>query len=144
MKQVISIMFAFIAWLAISFITNTFCLIQSFIGLPCPACGTMRAAWHLLNGEIQTALFYHPLIFVTIIICAVCAIGYVVFKKALKINWEPSGKNFHIMLYFAGALYIAVFIVRLVMFFPHTEPMVPNSHAIWRLAFNFLQGLRSL
>ena len=149
MKQIAIIAGAVFAYSAFSIFTGSLCLFQSIIGLPCPACGTMRAAWHLLNGEFMAALAHHPLIFVTIILCGVYLSRYALFlfrKFSAKSAGEPLavwgisiGKKETALLFAVSTVYILVFVIRLALFFPHTEPLVPNDAAVFRRLLNFLQ-----
>ena len=149
MKQIAIIAGAVLAYGIFSVFTGSFCLFQSIIGLPCPACGTMRAARYLLGGDIMAALAYHPLIFVTIILCGVYLSRYALFlfrRFSAKSAGEPLavwgisiGKKETALLLAVSAVYIFVFAIRLVLFFPHTEPLVPNDAAVFRRLLSLLQ-----
>lgn len=38
------------------------CPMASTLGIPCPGCGLTRATFALLRGDVQTALHFHPLV----------------------------------------------------------------------------------
>lgn len=42
------------------------CFLYKFTGIQCPGCGTGRAIYNLLNGNIKTAFLYNPLLFLAI------------------------------------------------------------------------------
>lgn len=53
------------------------CPIKTITGVPCPGCGTTRAVWELLHGNIYSALWTNPLgiiLFLTICAYALCII----------------------------------------------------------------------
>lgn len=41
------------------------CPIRFFTGISCPGCGMTRAIFELLHFDLKTALYYHPLFFIT-------------------------------------------------------------------------------
>ena len=47
------------------------CPFKTITCIPCPGCGGIRAAQHLLRGEILTALYTNPLSCVFCLFCAV-------------------------------------------------------------------------
>ncbi|MCH5191893.1 MAG: DUF2752 domain-containing protein [Oscillospiraceae bacterium] len=42
---------------------ETGCLIQRFLGFPCPTCGMTRAAFAFINGDFYASFEYHPMLF---------------------------------------------------------------------------------
>lgn len=90
------------------------CPIYRFLGIPCPTCGMTRAFLCLLNGDIGGAFSMNPLIFSLPIFLAFLLCG-----KTRK-------RAFFIMI----TLFFAVYAVRMIMFFPHTPPMIFNDKSI--------------
>jgi hypothetical protein len=43
--------------------TGVGCIFRFLTGIPCPACGMTRAYLSLLNLDIKSAFYYHPLFF---------------------------------------------------------------------------------
>ena len=106
------------AWAVISLLTGSVCLLQSVTGLPCPSCGSTRAVSALFQGDINRAFFWHPLIPVTIVCLPVLAVFVFICRKRKK---RPPIMNAAAIVILA--LYLAVYIARMVLYFPHTEPM---------------------
>lgn len=57
-------------WLALAPVLPA-CPMRTFTGIPCPTCGTTRAAVALLHGDLATALHANPL-------AALAGVGFVV------------------------------------------------------------------
>ena len=45
------------------FILDIGCPTRYLTGICCPGCGMTRATIHLLQGDVKTAVYYHPLVF---------------------------------------------------------------------------------
>ena len=104
-------------WVLVFFFAGTLCPVRQISGLPCPGCGTTRAVLALLRGDIRQALEFHPLIFITLAAILIFILAYI-----LRINiWKFKYAN--ALLYFIFSIYIIVYIIRMILFFPHTEPM---------------------
>jgi len=89
-------------------------------GVPCPACGMSRAFMRFFRGDLFGALFYHPLFF---LIPLIPLLAYSRMpKKARNIGWLA-----------IGCLFLAVWIIRLILFFPHTAPMIYNENSLFEL-----------
>lgn len=101
----------------------TTCVFRSTLGIPCPGCGMTRAWLHVLHGEWQAALQQHPLFWLVPPVLITWA----------AFHWRlPRGKAARFnqnLLIGAGALMIAVYIIRMVLLFPHTDPMIYNHQA---------------
>ena len=122
---------------AIFLATGSLCWFQAVLGVPCPACGTLRAAEALLGGQFALAHEYHPLILLTIAICIYAVLRQAFFRK------KPVGKKETCVLICVFALYMAVFAVRMFLLFPHTSPLVPLETALWRILLGlpaFIRG----
>jgi len=103
-------------WLFIWYISGTSCWIRSVFGIPCPGCGSTRAvAAIIFHGDLKEAMRLNPLIFIT---AGLIIFAIFVFMFKITIN-----KPLTIMLLIILASYLAVYIARMIMFFPHTEPM---------------------
>ena len=109
-------------------IGGTSCPFYGLIGLPCPLCGTTRAAVALWHGDIPTALRLHPLIF--LIAADLCAILLYVLIK-------PWRKAIAVFLAASAVLILGVYLYRMLTLFPHTFPMVYNTRSavgrVWQL-----------
>ena len=87
------------------------CPLYSFWGIPCPACGMTRAYKLFFSGNFAEAFFMHPLFWMP---------PFFLFKPFQK---KP-------LLIGAVTILILVYILRLVLFFPHTPPMNYNYNSI--------------
>ena len=91
------------------------CLIKRTLGIPCPGCGMTRATYYLFTFQFSEAFFYHPLVFLMPLIVSTFLLnGYGIFKTLFesKIFWGIIIVSF-----------VAVYIIRMYLYFPHTEPM---------------------
>jgi hypothetical protein len=104
-------------------ITGSICVVYSTVGFPCPGCGLTRAYLALFRGEIGAAFFAHPLFWLVPICLALVA-----FQARL------TAATYRTLVFAAIAAFLAVYALRLLIFFPHTAPMVLNhDSALLRL-----------
>lgn len=92
------------------------CPIQNWFGIPCPGCNMTTALYYLILGEIKTALFYHPLVLLLLLVCILEVGLYYTYKR-----WDTKYSKIILML-FVGMLLI-VYVYRMVSIFPQ-KPMV--------------------
>lgn len=107
-----------------AYFTTTLCLIRGSMGIPCPACGLTRAYKQLLSGNVVEAFNAHPLFLLPIIMLLL-----VLFKRldiVLKYKYVILG------------LVLTVYLYRMVVYFPHTYPMIYNEYAILPRILKFL------
>jgi Protein of unknown function (DUF2752) len=52
------------------------CPVAVFTGVPCPGCGMTRAFSHLVNGDLSSALDFHPLVIPIVVIGALAWAWY--------------------------------------------------------------------
>lgn len=111
------------------------CAVSSVIGFPCPGCGSSRAAVLLFQGRLDEALRMHPLIILSLIMLIL-----VLATELFKYVRRKQGKEWHqpiprriLDILAAGiiALYLGVYIFRMIKYYPHTEPMVYNWNSVW-------------
>jgi len=122
-------------WLAISLLTGTACFVQSIVGLPCPGCGSIRSVQALWHGAWAAAFYWHPLVPITALLLPVAAPCFYVWRR------KGRQRAVNIVLWCVLLAYLGVYVVRLAMFFPHTEPMSPHPDALWRLAIRYIGAL---
>ncbi len=113
--------FIAVAWL----LTGTSCVIHSLTGLPCPGCGLTRALLAALRGDLATAWRLHPLFWLAPLIL-LAVLGLLAFRPA----WLHSRTAGRIWLALAF-LYIAVYLVRMILYFPRVEPLTYNWHSVF-------------
>lgn len=92
------------------------CPIYYIFGVPCPGCGMTRALFLLLSGDISGALHMHPLIVTMPVFISLYAFG----TKRVRTYTA----------YVMGALFIAVYAVRMAMYFPNSEPFLFNHSSL--------------
>ncbi|MCL2754818.1 MAG: DUF2752 domain-containing protein [Oscillospiraceae bacterium] len=104
-------------------ITGGFCVLRATVGFPCPACGMTRAFLSLFALDLHGAFTAHPLFWAVPVVGA-----FVAYDKIAphKINQ----RLFRIVMWSATGAVMLLYIVRLVLFFPHTEPMTINSRSL--------------
>lgn len=72
------------AWLSLG-IPTPLCPLHALSEIPCPTCGTTRAAGALLHGDMQAALINNPLMTAALLAAAV----YVLYAAAVVIGRLP-------------------------------------------------------
>ncbi|MCL2187147.1 MAG: DUF2752 domain-containing protein [Defluviitaleaceae bacterium] len=93
------------------------CPLYHIAGIPCPVCGLTRAFITLAGGDIWGALVYHPLFW------SVPLLPLVGYEKI------PIRTQNYIWIGI-GVVFGIVWLVRMLMFFPHTPPMNFNYEAV--------------
>lgn len=106
-----------------TFKSSSICIFYNYTSIPCPSCGMTRAFKSLLSFDITKAFWYHPLFPLVILF------PYI---------WVKMDKR---LIYIVGTLFIATWIIRLILLFPHTYPMVPNTSAYLYKVFMYIKGL---
>lgn len=133
-KNIAIIAAGILLYALISYITGTACWFQATIGVPCPGCGSSRALQAIVRRDFAEAFFWHPLIVLSLIILPVLAVRHSVFRKKPHTALETK------LIIGITVLYAAVFVVRMVIMFPHTAPMVMHEDTVWRLVFRLIFG----
>jgi Protein of unknown function (DUF2752). len=112
------------------YILDINCIIRYLIGVPCPGCGMSRAIFSLFRGNIAEAFYFHPLFpLVPFILLAVTNLldNHKKIKKAVIIIISVS--------------FISIYIIRMYLYFPDTQPMVLNENAVIFRLIKFFAGL---
>ncbi|MDR1067377.1 MAG: DUF2752 domain-containing protein [Clostridiales bacterium] len=99
---------------------NSVCPLYSIIGLPCPGCGLTRAWVNALSLRFTRAFEFHPL-FSLVPALMVLLIG--------KNGELPTGKWRVGLICSIVALFVAVWVARMALFFPDRPPMNVNFDA---------------
>lgn len=112
--------------LGVSFLSEatghgSICLIYNTTGFPCPTCGMTRAYLALLRGDLQGAVFYHPLFFLVPVLL------YAMYFRRNR------------LLYALSVVFLLVYSYRMIFYFPHTEPMLYNGQSLWGWIINLLR-----
>ena len=119
-------------WVCLFIISGTLCLCRALLGFPCPGCGLSRAALELFCGNINRAVEYHPLIFVTFGLLAFFIAAAVLNINILKFKYADN------LLFLIFLIYLSVYIVRIILFFPETEPMTYLETSVLGRIINFI------
>lgn len=94
------------------------CVYKNIFGIPCPGCGMTRSYQALFQLDLHQAFYYHPLFFLVPVIILFVGLQFVVLKKKGQqkswIEW---------ILYAIIALFIGIYVYRMILYFPHTAPM---------------------
>ncbi|MBC7959352.1 MAG: DUF2752 domain-containing protein [Vallitaleaceae bacterium] len=109
------------------------CLYKNISGLPCPGCGLTRSYLTLIDGNLKGAFFFHPLFFT------------IPFILILIFFTNLTSKAFHkktatYFLFGFIALFLVVYVLRMVTFFPHTPPMDFNNNALIPIFLKFVHS----
>jgi hypothetical protein len=109
------------------------CLYSSTTGLPCMGCGVTRAAFALLHGDIAKSFHFHPLLIPTVIL-------FGTYFAVLLFKGKAAAKKLDkLMIVFLAAAFI-LYIVRMILYFPHTEPMVYNFDSVAGRIYLWIKG----
>ena len=119
------VIFIFLLGLASLFIVSqtqkSICLIYNTTGIPCPSCGMTRAFLYLAKLNFAEAFHYHPLFLLV----------PVLFYSYLKGNRK--------LLIAICLIFVIVWIIRMVLYFPGVEPMNYNSSSIFGIIINYFK-----
>jgi len=135
LKSVFRATLGLLAWLGVFVLTDTLCLFQAFFGVPCPGCGLTRATLALFTGRVADAIFWHPLVFVTLPL-----IPYLAFRDKLMKKFSFPVTEKYIVLG-VGSMYVITYATRMILLFPHTPPMTLNENALVRIIFRAIAGM---
>lgn len=112
---------------------RTFCFFQNVYGIPCPGCGLSRSFGCLFHGNIHGAFYYHPLFPLVILIGLV-----LLLRNNRYVERIYKSQRFWIG---AAGLFMMVWILRMILFFPHTSPMTVTSNSLLFRMVGFLGNL---
>ncbi|OCN05287.1 hypothetical protein A4S06_09270 [Erysipelotrichaceae bacterium MTC7] len=115
-----------IAFIILFFVLGYHCPINSILGIPCPGCGMTRAFLQLLQLDVASALYYHPL-------CIVFGF-YVIFMAYVYIKEHTFyGNKARYATWFMIALFLVVYIIRMIYIFPNAPMSLEKDAVIFRL-----------
>lgn len=99
------------------------CPINLLFGVPCPGCGLTRACLLLLRGDFVGAFRMHPLVYVLPIPAVFVVLGYFSPKFAFS-------RTSAVTLSLCIALFVGVYLYRMIAFFPSEEPIAYNENSL--------------
>lgn len=116
--------------IAVFFLYETWCPLERIIGIPCPGCNMLSALYHLLHGDIEVALFFHPLVIVFSV--------YVILEMILYIKFHhfKSKYAYYLRIIFM-VLLVIVYLYRMITIFPN-YPMAYNEESFLGVILKFM------
>lgn len=116
--------------IAVFFLYETWCPLERIIGIPCPGCNMLSALYHLLHGDIEVALFFHPLVIVFSV--------YVVLEMILYIKFHHfKSKYANYLRIIFMVLLVIVYLYRMITIFPN-YPMAYNEESFLGVILKFM------
>jgi phosphatidylserine synthase len=109
------------------------CVFKFWFGIPCPGCGMTRALWALTRGDFAEAWHWHPLV-IMVVLLGVAILFSLRFKRLRP--WVFSRRMWWLVL----ILYLLVYGIRMIMYFPEAEPMTMAPDAIFLRIWRFVQS----
>lgn len=100
---------------------RSICVIYNTTGLPCPSCGMTRAFLYLAKLDFAKAFHYHPLF----------PMVPLLFFSYLKGNQK--------LLITICLIFIVVWLIRMVLYFPDIEPLNYNNSSIFGIIINYFK-----
>ncbi len=98
---------------AVVFSGPTLCIFKFTIGWDCPGCGMTRAASHLIRGNVDLAIGYHPLI-PMIALQAAAAWVWFMLRRVGKVK-QMSSRTLNYMLIGTAISLVAVWVLRMAL-----------------------------
>jgi len=108
------------------------CPSMIFVGLPCPGCGLTRAGILLFTGNFSESFHMNPIFVPALVWCGVAVV--------LKLRWPTKYKYANGLAIVLGVLMLVVFVIRMIMLFPHTPPLVINDNSIFHRLVHLIRG----
>ena len=130
-KYALSALFALLGLIILQILFKRICPISIITGYPCPGCGITRAFFFFLTFRWNLAFSYNPTIFFWLLIFT----WGIFLRYFIKDNtFQKNQKNIFIRaVTTVGLISIAVYIVRMNIFYPNVPPMTYNSFNILHL-----------
>ena len=101
---------------------GTSCILASTTGLPCPGCGSTRAFFALIHGDVIGSLQFHPLLIPSLVVMCLY-FAFWLFRDSVPRGMEKA------LIILTAALFV-LYAVRMLVMFPRETPMVYNNDAI--------------
>jgi hypothetical protein len=101
-KDILTLLFFILVFYGILHLLGIGCPIKFITGISCAGCGMIRAWYCVLKLDFSGAFYYHPLFPLPFVV-----VGLFIFRKKL------SKKQFDTCIYIIVALFVAVYVFRL-------------------------------
>ena len=119
----------FIYTVVVNLVFRVFCPLVIFTGFPCPGCGITRASVCLLAGRWGQAWQLNPVVFPVMAAAVYFAVNrYLLGKKARGFRW---------MIIAVFVLLLAVYCIRMYLYFPERVPYIYTHDNILARMFPF-------
>ena len=99
------------------------CPVYHIAGFPCPACGLTRAFLSLVQFDLRGAFAYHPLFIL------VPLLPFLMWTRIPQ-------KRRDVVAFSILGVFILVWVVRMVLLYPHTSPMTYNENSLFERLFH--------
>lgn len=119
-----------------SFMTESTCIYRATLGIPCPGCGMTRAFTSLLSGHYRESFAMNPLWPLVLAVVGLMLYIKLAGKTLGFKQWLLTKKGTQVLICLVF-LIILVYIIRMILLFPHTEPMTLNEKALWPQLYKF-------
>jgi hypothetical protein len=106
------------------------CVFSAFTGIPCPGCGTTRAFSALFNGDFALSFHFHPM--------AIPLVFVILFLIYIYFTHLKTPKHVTYVVWAFFIMYISIYIIRMIMFFPDEEPMTIRENSVLPRLFHHL------
>lgn len=112
-----------------SLVAGKVCPVRIAIGIPCPGCGITRSLWLLCQGQIAGSIKIHPM--GIWMVPGMILAGYERYVPGSGKKWGQA----YLVIWSIAC--VAVYIWRMVFWYPNIEPMLHDSK-------NLLQWIKDL
>lgn len=123
-KKELMLFILFLGLASLVFVAETqksICLIYNTTGIPCPSCGMTRAFLSVARLDFIKAFHDHPLF----LLVPILFYSYLYGKQKLLIS--------------ICLLFIIVWIIRMILYFPSVEPMNYNASSIFGIILDYFK-----
>lgn len=102
-------------------LTDTNCMFEAVLGIPCPGCGLTRATLAFLQLDFAKAFQFHPLFLLAYADIALISYTMITGKQS---------KAAQIFLIVSMVLFLGVYVYRMLTLYPDVAPMKPNPNSL--------------
>lgn len=110
------------------------CAVRNTTGFPCPGCGMTRAYLSLFSLNVKKAFFYHPLFILPFFLFLILLLQ----NKIKAVKSIMKNQAFWTILL---VVVLSVWVIRFIIFFPHTEPFTYYKESALANVFKFILSL---
>lgn len=124
----------FVAYAVVfSIFFDSACIFKRITGIPCPSCGITRAHLAFFRLDFAGAVEMHPLFFYSFIAAGLGVLVH--FKPA-----AAKTKAFNITVAVLILVFIAVYVARMILFFPDTAPMDKEEDSLFGIIASLFEN----